>query len=96
MKGQLSIHSATEDFMLLLELVKGMSLQDLRFKLSMVSNMCMIYVVKASLSIRTREITRLDITMHPLIQHIFFIKSLIIVSIILKGFVISIAKVRSF
>ena len=71
MKGQLSIHSATEDFMLLLELVKGMSLQDLRFKLSMVSNMCMIYVVKASLSIRAKETTRLDITMHLLIQHIF-------------------------
>ena len=52
--------------MLLLELVKGMSLKDLRFKLSMVSNMCMIYVVKASPSIRTREITRLDITMHTI------------------------------
>ena len=57
--------------MLLLELVKGMSLQDLRFKLSMVSNMCMIYVVKASLSIRTKK-TRLDTTMHPLIQHFFY------------------------
>ena len=81
MKGQLSIPSAMEDFMLLLELVKGMSLQDLRFKLSMVSNMCMIYVVKLSLSISTREITRLDIIIHPLIKHIFKIKSLIIVSI---------------
>ena len=77
----------------LLELVKWMSLQDLRFKLSMVSNMCMIYVVKASLSIRTREITRLDITMHPLIQHILYQIIDSLVSIFLKGSVISIARV---